>query len=146
MSVQMIQYGDVRKAIEEGNENAILEILIGVTAQAKSLAPVDKGQLRNSIMYRTSKKEGGFNSDGGESAPSQLTEQPKAGGGVSGSNLLHAIYNEFGTRKMAAQPFLRPSISVVTGGGKAAQIISKLQKESVAAGMRKGPRKKKEFK
>lgn len=134
---EIVSYGDIPKAIEEGSKAAILELVTKVTAQAKSLAPVDTGQLRGSIMGEV--KGGEF---GHQEGP-RINKNPKDGEGYVGTAVLHGIYNEFGTRKLQAQPFLRPAISAETGGGKAAKIIKALQLDAVKKGMAKGPRKKK---
>jgi len=44
-----------------------------------------------------------------------LTEQPPKNGAIVGTPVEYAIYQEFGTRKMNAQPFLRPAMDVVSG-------------------------------
>ena len=61
MSVEMIRYGNISKAIQEGNELALLALVTRVTAQAKALAPVEFGELKNSIMGRVVEKDVGFN-------------------------------------------------------------------------------------
>lgn len=143
MSVEIISFGNVPKFIEEGNELAILEVLINVTARAKENAPVDLGELRNSIMYRKFKEQGGFNEGSGAKAGRAISPKPKPGTGVVGSAVAHAIYNEFGTRKLAAQPFLRPAVAAVTIGGQVQRWIKRFQTDSVRKGLRRGPRKKK---
>lgn len=67
-----------------------LEIANRMVTEAKSLAPVDKGRLRNSIRYW-------------EEANTILV----------GSDVLYAIYQEFGTRYMSPQPFLQPAAHIV---------------------------------
>jgi len=146
MSVEVIKYGNLPKAVQEGNQAAIIELVTRVTAQAKALAPVDFGQLKNSIMGRVKGEDYGFNKSGGKSATQKLTERADEGEGFVGSALLHAIYNEFGTRKMAAQPFLRPAVGIEANGAKAKRLITQLQNKAVKDGMRKGPRKKKVIK
>lgn len=61
---------------------------IGLQAEgyAKAKCPVDTGNLRNSISHAAS----------GDSA-------------YIGTNVEYAPYVEFGTRKMAAQPYLKPA-------------------------------------
>tara|TARA_R110002167_G_scaffold12153_2_gene52070 strand:+ start:810 stop:1001 length:192 start_codon:yes stop_codon:yes gene_type:complete len=58
---------------------------------AKRLAPVDRGILRSSIQYEIRKERG------------ELTAR-------IGTNVKYAVYQEFGTRYMKAQPFLRPAL------------------------------------
>lgn len=140
MSAEIITYGDLEKSVEDGNEKAILKLVTKVTALAKTGAPVDTGQLRGSIMGKVVGKEYGH-----QEGP-QLSVAPKKFEGYVGSALLHAIYNEFGTRRMPAQPFLRPAVNSVANGGSARAEVVKAQEESVAMGMKKGPRKKKVIK
>ena len=59
---------------------------------AKMKAPVDTGRLRSSI---TSEVRG----VGADTV------------GVVGSNVVYAPYQEFGTRKMPAHPYLRPALA-----------------------------------
>ena len=102
--------GNAFLGIEKGNDRGLRESSIFVTAQAKRLAPVDNGQLRNSIMYKTGEREkGGFNDSGGKTAEIELQSVPKKGQAFVGSNLDYSVYQEFGTRKMPPQPFLRPA-------------------------------------
>ena len=51
--VEVIRYGDVSKMVTEGAKGCLLKTAIGITAIAKTLAPVDTGQLRGSITYVT---------------------------------------------------------------------------------------------
>ena len=137
MSVEMTKFGDVPKAVQAGNDKALLTLVTKVTALAKTLAPVDLGQLRNSIMGRVEKQDLGFNKSSKKQAPSEISEIAKQGEGYVGSNLIHAIYNEFGTRKMAAQPFLRPAVDAVASGSKVKAAVKKYQEEAIAMGMSK---------
>ena len=137
MSVTVTSFGNVPKAIEEGNEKTIIELVTKVTAQAKVLAPVDTGQLKNSIMGKVSGAEYGH--QGGPS----LSDQPKEGEGVVGTAVVHGIYNEFGTRRLAAQPFLRPAVASEANSLRVQTMVKKFQTDAVRKGMAKGPRKKK---
>ena len=58
---------------------------------AKRLAPVDRGTLRNSIQQEIRSGAGG------------LTARV-------GTNVEYAVYQEFGTKYMRAQPFLAPAL------------------------------------
>lgn len=141
MAMEVIKYGDVSKFVEEGNQLALLKLVTLVVNEAKTGAPFETGQLRNSIMGRVLNKEEGY--QGGP----KISEFPIKGQGYVGTAVLHGIYNEFGTHKMPALPFLRPAISRWANGVAVAKTVIKLQNESVEAGMRKGPRPpKKEFK
>ncbi len=135
------------KGADLGNEKSIIEIANNVVAQAKALAPVNKqvgvgGQLRNSLMYKTSLKEGGFNiGGGGESAPEKIISQPTKGEGYVGTNLEYSIYQEFGTRYMAPQPFLRPAIAVAANPSKSRQILKKIEAEEMLGALKEGQKR-----
>jgi len=62
-----------------------------VRNMAKRLAPVDRGILRASIQQEIRQEHG------------ELTAR-------IGTNVKYAVYQEFGTRYMKAQPFLRPAL------------------------------------
>lgn len=62
------------------------------SANAARLAPVDTGRLKNSITFETSKGGNVFKS-------------------TIGTNVEYAKYQEYGTSRMRAQPFLRPAIT-----------------------------------
>lgn len=63
---------------------------------AKRMCAVDTGRLRASI-------KGTIVDEGGEIV------------GYVGSDVEYAIYQEMGTERMAAQPFLRPAVDMVIG-------------------------------
>jgi HK97 gp10 family phage protein len=65
---------------------------IKVQAMASRLCPVDTGRLRASISYDVGKDREGIV-------------------GIVGSNVPYSIYVELGTRRAAAQPFLRPALA-----------------------------------
>ena len=138
--IEMIKFGDIPKAVQEGNEKAMIALLLKVAAQAKALAPVDHGELRNSIMYSTKTETGGFNDSGGDPAKDKLRVRPKQGEGYVGTAVLHGVYQEFGTRFMNAQPYLRPAVSIEANGSKAKAAIEKAQDESVKREARSGRR------
>lgn len=94
----------------EGTLKGMLATAIRVTTQAKKLAPVDKGQLKGSIMWKSSTGRGGI-TDG-----KSITEDVKPNEIIVGTATEHGVYQEFGTRKMPGQPFLRPAVEIVTRG------------------------------
>lgn len=78
----------VKSAVEQAKARA-LEIMGGkAESYAKQLAPVDTGNLRNSITHQ------------------QRDENTE----VIGSNVLYSPYVELGTRRQRAQPYLRPAL------------------------------------
>jgi HK97 gp10 family phage protein len=77
----------------DGNtERAIKRIAFQVEGYAKTLAPVDTGALRNSINTERIDKDTYWVGDGVE----------------------YGIYQEFGTYRMAAHPFLIPAAERVS--------------------------------
>jgi hypothetical protein len=129
---------DYSKIIDEKTvEKLIKGECVILTGFAKELAPVDYGQLKNSIMWATSKESDGLNKGGG--GPSggviKLTKKGKVKKrkyksatvsafnyiespndsdiGYVGSNLEYAGAVEYGRRDMKnypRQPYLRPAI------------------------------------
>lgn len=73
---------------------ALTKVAIMVDRQAKRLAPVDTGRLRSSIGWTLIQ-------DGGRLSA------------LVGSNVAYAWYQEFGTSRMPAHPFLRPALASV---------------------------------
>lgn len=72
----------------------ILRRTIKVERAAKQGCPVDTGRLRSSIAYRI---------EGGNEVV-----------GIVGTSVEYAPFVEFGTRFMAAQPFLRPALQAAS--------------------------------
>lgn len=87
-----IQFTDNSKEVSDNIKAALLRGLetCGLVAEgyAKKLAPVDTGNLRNSITHDV---------DDGESAV------------YIGTNVEYAPYQELGTIHIKAQPFLKPA-------------------------------------
>jgi HK97 gp10 family phage protein len=119
-NVAFVKNEGIEKAIDTGNKNAVLEIAMNITAQAKYFAPVRKtsggGRLRNSIMWAVKEKIGGLNNSDGQQHDMQIDVSPKEFEGFVGCHLDYAVYQEFGTRKMPPQPFLRPAVAAVVNG------------------------------
>ena len=148
MSVKITKFGDPFKAAQETIEKGNLKIASKVTAQTKVLAPVAPefgGTLRNSYMYKAGKKggevEGGFNSEGGTQAEKKLSGSPAENEAYVGSNLDYSVYQEFGTRKMAPQPHLRPAIALVAKGQSATSVLAKIAKEEMLGALKKGQKR-----
>lgn len=91
-------YLDVGAVIKSSQKPAVLAVAEAGAGEAVKLAPVKDGLLRISIQ-----------------AESISDTRAKYG-----SNLEYAAYQEFGTKKMNAQPYLRPAADwVKKNGGKA---------------------------
>ena len=76
------------RGIARAIDRALEEIGMAAEGYAKRACPVDTGNLRNSISHAV---------ESGEDAV------------YIGTNVEYAPYVELGTRRMAAQPFLRPA-------------------------------------
>lgn len=160
VSVKITKNEFANAGVQAGVRKSIIVACTKVTAQAKSLTPVDNGQLRNSIMWKVSGDNGGFNEGGAgratggfkrKSKKIEATNAPpedkislrtynrKQGliqEGYVGTNSDH-WYPEFGTRHQRAQPFLRPAKELVMDGGKAAAIGVKYGREEMEKEYRK---------
>lgn len=79
---------DMDKATREGLSKGVIETALNIKTEAKNLAPFNFGQLRDSIDT--------------EDLSSSLTAKV-------GTNVEYAPYQEYGTRNMAPQPFMRPA-------------------------------------
>lgn len=82
----------LESAVEARIQKAMGEAALLIERRAKEYAPVDTGTLRASIGHVVNRMG---------------RDTVKA---VIGSNVEYAPYQEFGTYKMAAQPFLRPAL------------------------------------
>lgn len=70
---------------------------VKIERRAKQLAPVDTGRLRSSVAHELGRDERGLVAR-------------------IGTDVTYAIYVELGTRRMRAQPFLRPALDAARGG------------------------------
>lgn len=87
MSVKITDHSvEVKAKIEAALEKGLEECGIQAESYAKALAPVDTGRLRNSISHAVD----------GDTA-------------YIGTNVEYASYQELGTSKMSAHPFLKPA-------------------------------------
>lgn len=91
--VQIVR-NDIPRAARSGVQRAeatVLAVALAVEAHAKTIVPVRTGNLKNSIHTW---REG----------PSHY---------AVGTTVEYAPYVEFGTRRMAARPYLRPAAEIV---------------------------------
>jgi HK97 gp10 family phage protein len=133
------------EAIDRAVVKGLTKIGAQIVAYAKSVNIPDTGALRNSIMYKTYVSSGGFNDSGGEPAPKEITPVPKKDELYVGSNLEYAIYQEFGTRYMAARPYMRPAIARITKGTAADIIQKQIEDETAKGPLKKGAKIKRFF-
>jgi HK97 gp10 family phage protein len=107
--VEIIRFGESSKMISMAETPSLKATAIAIATQAKALSPVDTGQLRNSIGYILNNRESGLF----EKGEKQISSKPDKGNAHVGSASDHAIFQEFGTVKQVAQPFLRPAGLIV---------------------------------
>lgn len=96
-----------------------LEIIGGeMVRYATGLSRVDTGLMKNSITYAVDGKPASistYHAENGEGSGSYGGSAPKEEDGkrsvILGTNVHYAPYNEFGTSKKEAQPFLRPALA-----------------------------------
>jgi len=91
MSVVRKQYVDMSKVARDAGEYTVQEVAFAVQGQAVALAPKDTSNLASSIdVKRNSNVE------------SEVY-----------TNVEYGVYQEFGTRFMKAQPYMRPSVDKI---------------------------------
>jgi len=89
----LINFDKIKKKLEKQKklEEAVERIAYLIEGEAKKICPVDTGRLRASIHVGKIKNSAYY----------------------VGTNVHYAPYVEFGTRKMTAQPYLRPAAKKV---------------------------------
>jgi HK97 gp10 family phage protein len=117
----------VKLAIRRASEKLVLEVGIKVANQAKLLAPWRYGQLRNSISVATKDQTGiRLNDRASEKqAPPLRQDGLKEAEVYVGSNVGHAVPQEYGTKFQRPQPFLVPAKELVIDGKSAEDVMKK---------------------
>jgi HK97 gp10 family phage protein len=123
VTITKITNGSVSDAIKKTVKDSNLALGAEIASQAKVLAPVDLGQLRNSISASNLSQTVLLNDKDGEKADALETTGLKDGEVYVGSNSDHALFQEYGTIKQPAQPFLRPSAELKAKGANVADIV-----------------------
>jgi len=133
VNAQRIKHGDVKSAVANGKAISNLMIGAAIASQAKLLAPVDYGQLRNSLSASNISKTELLNNMAGEKADALDTQGLKDDDVYVGSNCDHAVAQEYGVgeRNMIAQPFLRPAMESVVQRKTPAEIFAKYGREAM---------------
>ncbi len=131
VNAQRTKYGNVKTAVANGKEISNLMIGAAIASQAKLLAPVDMGQLRNSLSAISFDEMELLNDSDGEKAKQLSTLGLKDGEVYAGSNSDHATFQEYGTVRQPAQPFLRPSVELVVQQKKPAEIVEKYGRQAM---------------
>ena len=127
------KYGNVKSAVANGKAISNLMIGAAIASQAKLLAPVDYGQLRNSLSASNTSRTELLNNMPGEKADALDTQGLKDDEVFAGSNSDHAVAQEYGVgeRKMIAQPFLRPAMEAIVQRKDPAEIFAKYGREAM---------------
>ena len=131
VNAQRTKYGNVKTAVANGKEISNLMIGAAIASQAKLLAPVDYGQLRNSLSASNTSRTEMLNNMAGEKAEALDTQGLKGDEVYVGSNSDHAIFQEYGTVKQPAQPYLRPAMEAVVQRKTPAEIFEKYGREAM---------------
>jgi HK97 gp10 family phage protein len=131
VNAQRTKYGNVKTAVANGKEISNLMIGAAIASQAKLLAPVDYGQLRNSLSASNLRETKLLNNMEGERADALDTQGLKDDEVYVGSNSDHAIFQEYGTVKQPAQPYLRPAMEAVVQRKTPAEIFEKYGREAM---------------
>ena len=138
VETKRIKYGNVKSAVSNGKAISNLMIGAAIASQAKLLAPVDMGQLRNSISASNTSKTELLNNMAGEKAEALDTQGLKNDESYVGSNSDHAIFQEYGTVKQPAQPYLRPAMEAIVQRKEPAEIFAKYGREAMDRELKRG--------
>ena len=128
---ERVKLGNVHTAVANGVRMSNMEIGVAIASQAKLLAPVDMGQLRNSLSASNTSRTEMLNNMSGEKAEALDTQGLKDDETYVGSNSDHAIFQEYGTVKQPAQPYLRPAMEAVVQRKTPAEIFAKYGREAM---------------
>jgi HK97 gp10 family phage protein len=129
-SVTRTKATNVKPVVLNIANKAMIGLGLRHTANAKLFAPVEFGQLRNSISTVDSSNTAyNLNNGAGERGEKLSNSGLKKGEIYSGSTSDHAIFQEYGTRYIKAQPFLRPSAELVFTGANAQTVMKKYNRQ-----------------
>lgn len=107
-----------KKALDEVAEAVLTRWGMQTESSAKDLCPVETGLLHNSITWALAGQGANiteYSDDDGNQTGTYSGQAPADWGKTPrhvhvGSNVEYAAYQELGTVKMRAQPYLRPAI------------------------------------
>lgn len=101
------------EAMEKGKEAALDAIGSKVAGYASMLAPVDTGRLKNSITWAIKKTEGrtyNYRDDDGNPYSYDVGAGLSEDAVAVGTNVEYAIFQETGSSKTKAHPYLTPAV------------------------------------
>lgn len=115
---------------KEACSNILKTVGLKIEADAKRKSPVDTSRLKSSISTNWSGSGLPEGKTGGQAKSGDGVGQPGGPKGLAvvvGTNVKYAPYQEFGTRKMSAKPYLFPAYH--KNEGEVAREISKVFKK-----------------
>lgn len=87
ITIKYSNFAKIAAQMPRAVSKIVRKTALDVEATAKQIAPVDTGNLKNSI----------------------ITETPEPLSAIVGPHTDYALYVEFGTSKMSAQPYMTPA-------------------------------------
>lgn len=94
--------------IDPAIHRALTAVGMYLQGDARTRAPRDTGRLIGSITFATQRE---VSQTGHGAQPGDAVSRPNDAETLHvGTNVKYAAYQEYGTRKMAAQPYLRPAL------------------------------------
>ena len=132
ITVTRTKYQDLSKVVKQASKSVNLVLGAKIASQAKVLAPVDFGQLRNSISATNLQESVLLNNNNSkEQAEALKTTGLKDNQVYVGSNSDHTIFQEYGTVKQPAQPFLRPATDLIIKNKSVEDIMIKYSRKAM---------------
>lgn len=114
MIFDLIAHDDeVLEALDLAKDAALEAIGAKAAGYAFMLAPADTGRLRNSLTWATKKTEGrsfSYADDNGVRYSYEIGNGVDKDSVYVGTNVEYAVYQEMGTSKIDAQPYLKPAV------------------------------------
>jgi len=117
---------DIEEAIKKGVTNALVGLANIAVTQAKSIVAVDTGRLRNSITWKMKEQQGRTSTNDESDTITAPTDNLQV---AFGTNVEYAPYVEYGTERMAAQPFIAPAKVKVKREIEKGYVASKIRQE-----------------
>lgn len=116
MAESFNHWGSIAKALPKVASQIVRKAALDIQAQAASRAPVDTGFLKNSIYTQTDHST----YKGGDKALPEIPPPEDDQAAHVAVAAEYAIYVNYGTRYMPAQPFWEPALDAVKPGFDAA--------------------------
>ena len=135
VTITRTKHGDVKAAVLQVVKDTNMLLGVQIASQAKALAPVDTGQLRNSLSASSLTQMIGLNDHEGAKAEKLDTSGLTGNEVYVGSNSDHAVDQEYGvgSKNIVAQPFLRPAAELKAKGANVSEIVAKYNRTAMEA-------------